>query len=1422
MANDLSINLCAYWKLDDSATGTAVNSVGSGNLTVYQNPTQGATGLIGSAVQFDSSLSTLYNTSVRPFPGDVSAFSVSLWVYPDVSLSSLGRSWQLIRSGTSPNSFSVQINGASNNTIAGYIYGVDASYVFHNSLTNSIRAQQWNHVVVSWAINTNPSIYANNVNVTNSIQNSRTGFTATPANVNVGLPNLSFNLGNGYQGNNLAGPGRIDEVGIWTRALTAAEVSILYNGGSGFTYPFLEEEPPTPVSDLSTGLQGYWKLDESTGSTLYDSVGVNHLTNSNAVMGSTDSVIGRSVEFDTSTDYIQDLTISGLDATNNAFSISLWAKFNRLARDTGYNMGLIRFQSTDGPGGNNPTASLFMSGSGESYNYLAGYIVNLDGSTYGVETGSSNITFVTNQWYHIVFTYSNDSSRGLIYVNGVNCRGWHNNRIFVNPTLVQPNRYITAGNSYGGARVAIDGKIDEIGYWNRVLTPAEVSTLFNNGSGLTYPFIEEPTPDPSDPYEILSTGLQSYWNLDEISGTTLYDSVGTNNLGLSGVIIGSSDSIINRAVVFDTSTDYLHKQSPTNIDASNNEFTISFWAKYDEMPSTLGYSSSLIRLQSLDGPGGNSPTVYLNSVYSGSNNYITAYTYNQDGSAYAAYTNYGSSSILTTNQWFHIVYTYTNDSSRGIFYLNGQYAKHADNNREFINPTLVQPNRYITVGNSYNGARYGFRGTIDEIGYWNRALTPAEVSLLYNNGNGLAYPFVQPPMPDLSANLVAYWKLDETSGVNTYDSTDNNYDGSIFNSPTLGSTGILGTSYSFTKANSHYIRLGHEETLMGTSDWSFQAWINVNTLSTTFYGIAGFWNGNGTWYLTKWNNDRICCRTGFGGNNIDVLSNDVITTNNWYHIVVTWDRDTSVMMYVNGILQTDMKSISAWSTTSVGGDATHPFHIGQIGNPGSYSGFYFDGRIDEVALWNRLLTQEDVTALYNNGEGLTYPFTGETGPTSPPTVTTSPITDVSIHTATGGGNVTHDGSIALTYRGICWSTSTNPTITDASVQDTNTGEGSYTSYLTNLVSNTTYYVRAWAYNNEGISYGNNVSFTTLSGISAPVVTTNAITDVSLYSATGGGNVIDGGGVTVTARGICWRTSSNPTIFVADGSTSNGSGTGAFTSYLTNLLPGTQYYVRAYAINSQGTSYGNNVQFTTLSRTLLTDLVSYWKLDEADGSVYDSVGTNHGNVIGATMNQPGKINSGVYFDATNEIINCGTASSLRITQAITLSAWIKLPTTQNSYPRIVTKEGAYAMYVSTSNGNLRWFDGTNDIELNSVTNFDLRDNNWHIVTITYDRTSIRGYVDGSLVGAFSYTNALGDVPSIPLTIGNRVAGDRYAIGTIDEVGVWSRALTPAEITQLYNNDKGLSYPFTSTLFNALATYSGFFVTYMGQTVWVFSV
>lgn len=99
-------------------------------------------------------------------------------------------------------------------------------------------------------------------------------------------------------------------------------------------------------------------------------------------------------------------------------------------------------------------------------------------------------------------------------------------------------------------------------------------------------------------------------------------------------------------------------------------------------------------------------------------------------------------------------------------------------------------------------------------------------------------------------------------------------------------------------------------------------------------------------------------------------------------------------------------------------------------------------------------------------------------------------------------------------------------------------------------------------------------------IVVPVVTTDSVTAIGETSATGGGEVTSDGGDEVSARGVCWSTSESPTI--SDSTTSNGSGTGVFSSAITGLLPGTNYFVRAYAINGVGTGYGQQVSFTTES------------------------------------------------------------------------------------------------------------------------------------------------------------------------------------------------------------------------------------------------
>ena len=209
-----------------------------------------------------------------------------------------------------------------------------------------------------------------------------------------------------------------------------------------------------------------------------------------------------------------------------------------------------------------------------------------------------------------------------------------------------------------------------------------------------------------------------------------------------------------------------------------------------------------------------------------------------------------------------------------------------------------------------------------------------------------------------------------------------------------------------------------------------------------------------------------------------------------------------------------------------------------------------------------------------------------------PTVTTNAVTNIKATTATCGGYVSSDGNATVTARGICWSTKPNPTINDNKINN-GSGTGSFTSYMSGLQDGTTYYVRAYATNEKGTSYGEEKTFTTVE-IVLPIITTNTVTNITTNSATCGGNVTYDGNATVTARGVCWGTSPNPTI-EKDNKINNGSGTGSFKSYMSGLKDGTTYYVRAYASNKKGTSYGEERTFTTLefsNETITVNGVSF--------------------------------------------------------------------------------------------------------------------------------------------------------------------------------------------------------------------------------------
>ena len=196
-----------------------------------------------------------------------------------------------------------------------------------------------------------------------------------------------------------------------------------------------------------------------------------------------------------------------------------------------------------------------------------------------------------------------------------------------------------------------------------------------------------------------------------------------------------------------------------------------------------------------------------------------------------------------------------------------------------------------------------------------------------------------------------------------------------------------------------------------------------------------------------------------------------------------------------------------------------------------------------------------------------------------PTVQSTSISSLLTTSAVSGGNVTADGGATVTARGVVWSTSPNPTVALASKTLDGTGTGSFSSNISGLTANTAYYVRAYATNSVGTSYGNEINFTTIS-IVLPTIQTTAISSLLTTSAVSGGNVTADGGAPVTVRGVVWSTSQNPTVALAT-KTVDGSGTGSFTSNIIGLTANTAYYVRAYATNSVGTSYGNEINFTTM-------------------------------------------------------------------------------------------------------------------------------------------------------------------------------------------------------------------------------------------------
>jgi len=196
-----------------------------------------------------------------------------------------------------------------------------------------------------------------------------------------------------------------------------------------------------------------------------------------------------------------------------------------------------------------------------------------------------------------------------------------------------------------------------------------------------------------------------------------------------------------------------------------------------------------------------------------------------------------------------------------------------------------------------------------------------------------------------------------------------------------------------------------------------------------------------------------------------------------------------------------------------------------------------------------------------------------------PTVTTQPVTDIKSKSALGHGTVKDLGISNPTQHGVCWNSDGDPTVDDKRTEEGALHvTGPFATEIKGLKSNRVYFVRAYATNHEGTAYGNEVVFSTSS--SPPIVSTQDVDDIGRNNATANGTILDIGSPDPVQHGFCWNTTGMPDL--GDYITEQGevNETGPFSFVITELLPDRIYYVRAYATNTAGISYGSEVSFRT--------------------------------------------------------------------------------------------------------------------------------------------------------------------------------------------------------------------------------------------------
>ncbi|MFH0952995.1 MAG: LamG-like jellyroll fold domain-containing protein, partial [Verrucomicrobiota bacterium] len=900
----------------------------------------------------------------------------------------------------------------------------------------------------------------------------------------------------------------------------------------------------------------------------------------------------------------------------------------------------------------------------------------------------------------------------------------------------------------------------------------------------------------------LQRGLVLYYSFDSVKGDVVFDESGNKNDGRVFEASVLKQGVRGWGLEFDGENDYIEVPASKSLDIEG-PLTIAMWVKLRALTSAQGLvtrlnyepGADIERSYSfyLEGTGWESadapvwgPSLQLSSSGNGAELY----------------------QVLTARrpaygQWTHVAATWDGSPNAGAkIYLDGVECPLVTTRQSFSGTRIARCAQALRIGAKGNGGWF-YNGAMDEVRIYNRAISSAEVDALYKQ-RGSASAGV-----DLQRGLVLHYAFDRDGGGVVTDQSGQGNDGRVSGAKHT-SRGVSGGACEFDGVKDQ-ITVGTESSLNFTGPFSVSAWVNP-------YDIGGF----GSQYRTifgKWKDwspgdvdlrqyafgyqlgGRLHMAIGAGRPREAVLSQATLATGRWQHVAGVYDG-SHLRVYLNGILVGESNT-----TLTITSQPVSPMIA--AAECGGWGLQFLKGKLDEVRVYNRAISAEEVTALYRMATPpsapapaaapemvLHFPFDRDEGRT---------VTDGSGHGNNGvnhdaafdtggvnGGAYRFDGenSYILVSRSASLSLGNRLTLAVWVKPDNYSDQLPVLEWSNDGRSGVHLWMHTTGYQWQGRGTGSHV--VGADGVENDLQRVISVMDPPLGRWHHLALTYDG----VTGQGSLYLDGN----LVLSKPMSRYQPQTGFDLYVGCRPVGGPFFkgliddVRVY----RGVLPADDIRALAAEGSVLASpaprresgLVLHYSFDRDEGGrVADESGSgNEATVVGAVHVRDGRIGGAYQFDGETSYIQLRDSESLK-PEHLTVSAWIR-PGKRYTNKNVVffSKEqtGGAGGYV------LRYFAGGLDFMIMRTGSYEplrvtmtLESNQWYHVCGTFDGDWQRLYLNGSMIAEVERHVRINQTATAPKIGASADASPRdFFLGVIDDVRVYDRGLSADEVAQLY--------------------------------------